>query len=81
MGKVKFVSEYIVDLDNEDMVDHAYIVDLDNEDMVDHAKDAIFDDVRNVVKYNEILNWIKIEKMPKAKPSDIPEFLLEVETE
>jgi hypothetical protein len=53
-----------------------YVVDLDNKDMVDEAKQCVFEDVMNAVKYDEVTNWINVEDAPDADPSDIPEFLL-----
>jgi hypothetical protein len=55
-----------------------YAVDLDDKDMVQQAQDCIFDDVCNMVKYDEIGAWIKVGKAaPKLRKSDIPDFLLE----
>jgi hypothetical protein len=42
LGKVSFKSEYIVD--------------LDNEDMVQHAKDAIVEDLESAVRYGSSCN-------------------------
>lgn len=65
LGKVKFRCEYVVDLD-----------DLD---MVSHAEEAIVEDVLNAVKFNEVNNWICLEKDKTAKQEDIPDFLKEQE--
>ena len=58
-----------------------YVVDLDNTDMVDEAKQCVFEDVMNAVKYDEVVNHIKVEYDPTAKHEDISEFLLTLERE
>jgi hypothetical protein len=58
-----------------------YVVDLDNQDMVDYAKIAIYEDVMNAIKYDEIHNYIEVIEDKTAKESDIPEFLIEQEEE
>ena len=64
LGKVKFETEYVVD--------------LDNEDMIDEAKNALYEDLMNVYKYNELYNHIEVTEQDETlKESDIPEFLLE----
>ncbi len=55
-----------------------YVVDLDNQAMVDEAKQCVFEDVMNAVKYDEVPAHITVEYDPAAKREDIPEFLLEV---
>lgn len=55
-----------------------YAVDLDDKEMVQQAQDCIYEDVSNMVKYEEIAAWIKVHKAdPKLRESDIPDFLLE----
>ena len=59
-----------------------YAVDLDDPDMVSEAKDCIYDDVTNMVKYDEVASWIKVGKAdPKLRTGDIPDFLLEAAEE
>ena len=41
-----------------------YIVDLDNEEMVQAAKEFIRDDVADMVKYNEYNGYIEREEKP-----------------
>lgn len=60
-------------------INSGYIVDLDDDEMVQRAKDALYEDVDNAVKYNEIYNWIEIEQDVDAKEKDISTFLLETE--
>lgn len=54
-----------------------YVVDLDNQNMVEHAKTALWEDIMSMFKYNEIHNCIGVKKDSKAKEKDIPEFLLD----
>ena len=54
-----------------------YIVDLDNEFMVDHAREALAEDVMTGVQQQEIDGWITVEEAPDAKREDIEEFLLD----
>lgn len=54
-----------------------YVVDLDNESMVDHAKDAVYEDFMSAYKFDEIHHWIKVKEDKRLKEDDIPEFLLE----
>jgi hypothetical protein len=62
-------------------VNTGYVVDLDNEDMVQHAKDALYEDLENASKHNEWHQWIQIEKKIDAKEVDIPTFLIEEDDE
>jgi hypothetical protein len=54
-----------------------YVVDLNNREMVDAAKIALYEDVMNAVKYNELHTWIDIIEDPDANEEDIPEFLID----
>lgn len=55
-----------------------YVVDLDNESMVDHAKDALLDDIMDSYKYNTLHRLIEItEQDANLKQEDIAEFLLD----
>ena len=56
-----------------------YVVDLDNEEMVNHAKQSLYEDMTNSVKYREIYDWISIMKDGDFKEEDIPQFLLDGE--
>lgn len=58
-------------------IDTKYVVDLDDQDMVDAAKDALYEDLMNAVKYDELHLWIKCSEDNEATPQDIPEFLVE----
>lgn len=52
-----------------------YVVDLDNKEMVAEAKQCVFEDVMNAVKNDELVANIKVTADPAADPNDIPEFL------
>jgi hypothetical protein len=54
-----------------------YVVDLDNYDMVEHAKDALYEDIWTAIKYNEINDYISVEISKDKTEKDIPEFLKE----
>lgn len=54
-----------------------YVVDLDNEEMVQHAMNALYDDIHYQVKYNSVHEWITAEEEAAFTEADIPEFLLE----
>jgi len=59
-------------------VSHHYIVDLDNADMVEEAKNALYEDIMNSVKYNELFSCIDVITKEDSKEwadTDIPEFL------
>jgi hypothetical protein len=61
------------------VVDVGYVVYADDAGMVSEARDALYEDVMNAVKYNELSRWIKIVPAPDAEESDIPDFLKEQE--
>jgi hypothetical protein len=58
-------------------IGHSYVVDLDNQEMVDEAKDCLAEDMMNAVKYNEIGANLHVDPAPDADPGDIPDFLME----
>ena len=58
-------------------LDLNYIVDMDNDDMVAHATEALYEDLMQGVKYGDLANWIRISEDKEAKEDMIPEFLLE----
>ena len=61
------------------VLNFGYVVDLNNQEMVDHAKDCLFEDVCSAIKYDEVADWIDVVDDPNATPEEIPEFLLEEE--
>jgi hypothetical protein len=58
-----------------------YVVDLDNKDMVNRAKEAILEDMRNVLSAansgEEIIAGIDIIKEGDFSEADIPSWLSE----
>jgi len=57
------------------IVVYSYVVDLDNEEMVERAKTCAYEDIMNAVKYNEVGNLLSVQEVPGLDPSDIPDFL------
>ena len=59
---------------------HSYVVDLDNEEMVEQAKFCLFEDMMNAYKYDEIADWIGTKEADRFSPAyskdDIPNFLI-----
>jgi len=58
-------------------VDLNYIVDMDNDEMVRHATEALYEDLMQGIKYGDLADWIRISEDKDAKQEMIPEFLLE----
>ena len=58
-------------------VDLNYVVDMDNDEMVRHATEALYEDLMQGVKYGDLTNWIRVSEDKDAKEDMIPEFLLE----
>jgi hypothetical protein len=55
-----------------------YVVDLDNEEMVNDAKTYMYEDIMNIVKYGELFDIIEVTDEDKTlKEEDIPDFLKE----
>ena len=54
-----------------------YIVDLDNETMIEEAKQCLYDDLMTIYKYDEVFNHIDTAPVADATEDDIPEFLLD----
>ena len=55
-----------------------YVVDLDNEEMVNDAKTYMYEDIMNIVKYEELFDIIEVTDEDKTlKEEDIPDFLKE----
>lgn len=52
-----------------------YVVDLDNESMVDEAKECMLEDIMNAVKFNELPSWVQVVEDDSLFEADIPEFL------
>jgi len=58
-------------------ISHSYVVNLDNEDMVEHARDALYEDLMNAVKFDELHSNIEVVEDPDATETEIPDFLTE----
>jgi hypothetical protein len=64
------------------VIDMSYVVDTEDPHMIERAVSCIMEDLHNAIKYNELENYIVVQDPdPSLKESDIPEFLLEDETE
>lgn len=57
-----------------------YAVDLNDEEMVNHAKECLYEDIMSMVKHDETFNGIKVVESPETSYDEIPDFLTE-ETE
>ena len=55
----------------------SYVVDLENETMVDHAMIALYEDIISAVKYDKINHLINTYIDHNAIEDDIPEFLID----
>lgn len=60
-------------------LDVGYIVPSDRPDTIAEAKRALFEDVMNAVKYDELGNWIVELPAPGATMDHVPEFLRDEE--
>jgi len=59
-------------------LDFEYVVDLDDEEMVEHAKNCLYEDIMNSSKYGELFDYISVGNEDKSLvPHDIPSFLKE----
>ena len=59
------------------ILDLGYVVRSGDDEMEQSAKEALYEDIMNLVKYNEIFDAITVIDAPEATEQDIPEFLLE----
>ena len=60
-------------------ISHEYVVDLEKPDQIDDAKEALYTDLMNAVKFDEVYSLINVEEAPEATESDIPDFLKVIE--
>lgn len=60
---------------------YGYVVNLDNEEMVQHAKDCMYEDVMSMVKYNDLASAIDTVEDSNVKEDQIPDFLTEDRTD
>jgi hypothetical protein len=63
------------------IIDLGYVVRSGDDQMEQNAKEAFYEDIMNMVKYDEIFDAIETVDAPGATEADIPEFLLETEEE
>jgi len=56
-----------------------YVIDLDNENMVDHAKEAIQEDIESAIRNGVSINIVT--DYDGITEGDIPEFLLDEDEE
>ena len=67
------------------IVEHSYVVDLDNEKMVEQAEACLYEDLLHAYKSNEIEHWIGTKEADRFNPAysedDIPSFLIEDDLE
>lgn len=62
--------------------DLGYVVDLDNNEMVDEAKECVLEDIHNAIKFGELDQYLEIQPAPaNATEADIPEFLVHADEE
>lgn len=62
-------------------LDINYIVDMDNQDMVEHAIESFIEDLMQGIKYGNVTDWIDVAEDKNATEDMIPEFLLEKEND
>lgn len=48
-----------------------YIVDLDDDDMVNRAKDYLYDDIRECVLHEYVDDWIDIKELDSIEASEL----------
>lgn len=58
-----------------------YVVDMDNDQMVKHATECFYEDLMAGYKYNNIMDWVDVIEDKTATEDMIPEFLLDKENE
>jgi len=56
-------------------VSASYIVPNDPE-MIQEARSALYEDIMNAYKYDEVEDWINTEPAPDGKLEQVPEFIL-----
>lgn len=62
--------------------DLGYVVDLDNNEMVEEAKECILEDIHNAIKFGELDQYLEVQPAPdNATEADIPEFLSHADEE
>ena len=59
------------------ILDLGYVIRDGDDNMEQNAKEYIYEDIMNLIKYNEVDDAITVVDAPDAKEEDIPEFLRE----
>ena len=55
----------------------SYVVPAYNDDAIAYAKEALYEDLMNSIKYDEVAGLIDVEDVPNAVASDVPDFISE----
>ena len=55
----------------------SYVVDLDDEEMIDEAREMVAEDVAAAIRHTELDAWIDVEHDADATEADIVDYLLE----
>ena len=61
------------------VLDLHYVVRAGDDEIERYAKDSLYEDIMNLVKYNELYDAITVIDDPRAREKDIPEFLIQEE--
>lgn len=59
----------------------SYVVDLDDEEMIDEAREMVAEDVRDAIRHHEASAWIEVEPDAQATEDDIHDYLIEQRNE
>ena len=60
------------------VIDLSYVVDVNDPNMIEHARAAIYEDVFNLIKTDELAEAITLQDVDSnLTEADIPDFLLE----
>jgi hypothetical protein len=60
-------------------VNREYVVDLDDQNMVDEAIECVHEDLTNAMKFDSLHSLIITEEDDTRSANDIPEFLIQEE--
>lgn len=63
------------------VIDLGYVIKDGDDQMEQHAKEAFYEDIMSAYKYDDLWNQISVIDAPDATEKDIPEFLLEDDSE
>jgi len=54
-----------------------YVIDLENSEMYEDAKEAIYEDIQEAIKNNELNSYIDFKEDSNLNEKDIHSFLIE----